>query len=120
MSEEYDYIVVGSGAGGSTVAHRLAQAGAGTVLVIERGPADDDPLHEVPKGYFHTLDGDRYTYQYRTAGIGGTDRQETWLRGKVVGGSTTVNTMVYSRGAAPDFDAVARHAGADHWGWDRC
>jgi choline dehydrogenase len=119
MTETYDYIIVGSGAGGSTLAYRLAQAGLGTVLVIEHGPDDRNPMHRVPKGFTFTLKGDRYAYHYPTEAISGTDAHETWTRGKVVGGSTTVNTMIYSRGSQLDFEALAAHARADHWGWER-
>jgi choline dehydrogenase len=119
MSDEYDYIIVGSGAGGSTLAYRLAEARLGTILVIENGPDDSDPMHHVPKGFFLTLNGDRYTYQYGTEKVPGTNKTETWLRGKVVGGSTTVNGMIYSRGGAPDFDAFAKHVRSEHWGWER-
>jgi choline dehydrogenase len=119
MTDTYDYIIVGSGAGGSTLAYRLAQAGLGTVLVIEHGPNDRNPIHRVPKGFAFTLKGDRYAYHYPTEAISGTDAHETWPRGKVVGGSTTVNSMIYSRGSEPDFEALAAHARADHWGWER-
>lgn len=117
-AETFDYIIVGSGAAGSALAYRLAQVAGTKVLVLEQGPQDRNPLHRVPKGFFFTLDGNRYADHYLTEPIAGTERQETWTRGKVVGGSTTVNGMMYSRGAQADFEALAAHAGASHWGWE--
>ena len=73
---------MGSGAGGATLAYRLARAGLGTVLVIENGPDDSDPMHRVPKGFFLTTTGDRYAYHYGTETISGTDKAETWTRGR--------------------------------------
>jgi choline dehydrogenase-like flavoprotein len=61
---------------------------------------------------------DRYAYHYPTGPIAGTDTSETWVRGKVVGGSTTINGMIYSRGARPDFEALAKHTGSRYWAWD--
>ena len=119
MISEYDYIIVGSGAGGSTLAYRLSENSRTSILVLEYGSGAGNPLHSIPKGFFFTLQGDRYTYHYPTQPIAGTTKIESWTRGKVVGGSTTVNGMMYSRGFQPDFDALAAHSGADHWAWDR-
>ncbi len=119
MPDEYDYIIVGSGAGGSTLAYRLAQGGSDKILVIEYGPPDRNPMHRIPKGFYFTLNGNRYAYHYRAEAIQGNDSPEIWTRGKVAGGSTTVNGMMYSRGSEPDFEALASHAGATHWGWPR-
>ncbi|MGW4335731.1 GMC family oxidoreductase [Rhodococcus koreensis] len=118
MADTFDYIIVGSGAAGSTLACRLAESGHDDILVVEHGVRDRNPLHRVPKGFFFTLNGDRYTYRYPTEPIPGTATAEVWTRGRVVGGSTTINGMMYSRGSTPDFEALAKHAGAAHWGWD--
>ncbi|MET7403762.1 GMC family oxidoreductase N-terminal domain-containing protein [Dactylosporangium sp. NPDC005572] len=118
MSDEYDYIIVGSGAAGSTLAFRLAQSGRNSVLVLEAGPANGNPMRRIPKGFFFTLNGDRYTYHYVTQPISGTATTEVWTRGKVTGGSTTVNGMMYSRGRRADFEALRKYTKADHWGWD--
>lgn len=118
MSDTYDYIIVGSGAAGSVLAYRLSEGGRHSVLVIENGPGFGNPLHTVPKGFFFTLDGDRYAYNYATEPIAGTETSEVWTRGKVAGGSTTVNGMIYNRGAEPEFEELAKHSGASRWGWD--
>lgn len=118
VTTEYDYIIVGSGAGGSTLAYRLASSGRARVLVLEYGAQDTDPLHQVPLAHFVTETDERYTYRYATGPVAGTDTTETWVRGRVVGGSTTVNGMIYSRGQRADFDRVAAYTGSGHWGWE--
>lgn len=116
--EAFDYLVVGSGAAGCTLAYRLARAGE-RVLVIEHGPRDTHPLHRIPKGFFFTLANERYTSRYATEPIAGTETRETWTRGRVVGGTTTINGMMWARGSAADFDDLAAATGAAHWGWAR-
>jgi choline dehydrogenase len=115
---EFDYIVVGAGAAGAVLANRLSADPKTQVLLVEYGPGDGNPLHYIPKGFFFTLNGDRYTYHYKTEVIGGSASIETWTRGKVLGGSTTVNGMMYSRGARPDFDELEKHTGSERWGWE--
>ncbi|MDQ0823785.1 choline dehydrogenase [Arthrobacter sp. V1I7] len=114
---DFDYIVVGAGAAGAVLANRLSENPKNNVLLLEYGPGDWNPLHYIPKGFFFTLNGDRYTYHYKTQPIPGTASPETWTRGKVLGGSTTVNGMMYSRGSKTDFDALEAHVGAQQWGW---
>lgn len=118
MPADFDYIIVGSGAGGSTMAYRLATTGRNSVLVLEYGDQDTDPLHRVPLAHFATEADERYAYHYATEPAAGAGRGETWIRGRVVGGSTTINAMMYSRGQRADFDHLAAHAGSGHWSWD--
>jgi choline dehydrogenase len=114
--EAWDYIVVGAGAAGSVVAGRLAAESDATVLLVEAGGSDRSPMLHVPKGFYRTLRGDRYLYRYpvRTPGPGG--RHETWLRGRVLGGSAAVNGMTWARGAPADWDGLAAR-GNPGWGW---
>jgi choline dehydrogenase len=115
---QYDYIVVGSGAAGCVLASRLSEDPAARVLVLEHGPPDWNPMHRVPKGFFFTsLRGGRYTYHYRALLAGLDGRTEVWTRGKVLGGSTTINGMMYTRGFAADFDGLVA-AGNPGWGWN--
>ncbi|WNI28727.1 GMC family oxidoreductase N-terminal domain-containing protein [Streptomyces sp. ITFR-6] len=114
---DYDYVIVGAGAAGAVLANRLSENTESQVLLLEYGPIDANPLHSIPKGFFFTLNGSRYTYHYPTQPITGGSASETWTRGKVLGGSTTVNGMMYSRGSRADFDALEKHTGAGHWGW---
>ncbi|MFH8249356.1 GMC family oxidoreductase [Microbacterium sp. B2969] len=116
-TETFDFVVVGSGAAGSVLAHRLSEGGRHSVLVIESGSSDRNPLHRVPKGFFFTLRGTRYSHHYPTEPIEGTDTRELWIRGNVVGGSTTVNGLMYLRGSKADYDLLEARTGSPRWGW---
>jgi choline dehydrogenase len=118
---EFDYIVIGAGAAGSVVAGRLAadpptRGGRPSVLLIEYGGRGWNPLLRVPKGFYYTLRGDRYLYRYPVQPGAPGGPRETWLRGKVVGGSAAVNGMMWSTGAPADWDGLAA-AGNQGWGW---
>ena len=80
------------------------------VLLVEYGGRGLDPLLTIPKGFYYTLRGDRYLYRYATK------NHEVWLRGRVLGGSTAVNGMMWMRGAPADWDGLALR-GDDGWGW---
>jgi choline dehydrogenase len=112
---EFDYIVVGAGAAGSVVAGRLAADPRSSVLLIEYGGRGWSPLLRVPKGFYYTLRGNRYLYRYPVQLAGGGPG-ETWLRGKVTGGSAAVNGMMWSTGAPADWDGLAA-GGNRGWGW---
>jgi choline dehydrogenase len=115
---EYDYIIVGAGAAGCVLAYRLTEDPSTKVLLLEFGGSDANPLHYIPKGFFFTLQGDRYLYRYPTRPFKVDGTGETWTRGKVSGGSTTVNGMMYTRGFAADYDYLVGQGNTD-WGWDR-
>ncbi len=110
-----DYIVVGTGPGGSAVVRRLIDAGH-RVTVLEAGPTDARPEIEDPLAAFALfgteVDGGLLTEPQGDAG----DRVLYMPRGRALGGTSILNGMVYARGAAADFEAWAR-AGADGWGW---
>src|ERR1700744_2938299 len=113
---EFDYVVVGAGAAGAVVAGRLAAESDASVLLVEYGGTDRNPLLHVPKGFYYTLRGDRYLYRYVTNPVAPADRPEVWLRGRVLGGSAAVNGMMWMRGAAADWDGLAGR-GNPGWSW---
>ncbi|MBM0255774.1 GMC family oxidoreductase [Micromonospora sp. 4G55] len=114
---KFDYVIVGAGAAGSVLANRLSENPSNKVLLLEYGGADINPMHYIPKGFFFTLRGERYSYHYPTQPIGPSGQIEAWTRGKVTGGSTTINGMMYTRGAPADYDAIVER-GNPGWGWD--
>jgi choline dehydrogenase-like flavoprotein len=115
---DFDYVIVGAGAAGCVLASRLSEDLGNQVLLLEYGGPDTNPLLYVPEGFYFTLRGNRYAYHYPTRPIGPGDQVEAWLRGKVLGGSTAVNGMMWTRGAAADWDGLAA-LGNPAFGWER-
>ena len=110
-------IIVGAGSAGCVLAGRLADAGWGTVLVVEAGPQDRSPWIHLPIGYGKTFYHPRLNWMYRTVSQPALDGREIYQpRGKVVGGSSSINAMVYARGQAEDFEEWER-LGNPGWGW---
>ncbi|MSP81970.1 MAG: choline dehydrogenase [Alphaproteobacteria bacterium] len=113
----YDYIVVGAGSAGCIVASRLSESGRYRVLLLEAGPSDLRFWIQTPIGYGKCFHDPRVNWMYRTEGVPGLDgRPSYWPRGKVLGGSSSINAMVYSRGQAGDFDDWEA-LGNPGWGW---
>ncbi|TMV08268.1 GMC family oxidoreductase [Arenibacterium halophilum] len=116
--ESWDYIVVGSGAAGSVVAARLSEDPGNRVLVLEAGGSDRNPLFRVPGLGFAAGAVPRYNWNFATQGIevlGG--RSMTILQGRVLGGSSSMNGMVYTRGHRAEYDRWAE-MGCEGWGFD--
>src|SRR5262245_50977406 len=115
--ETFDFIVVGAGSAGGAVAGRLTEDGRHRVLLLEAGPSDRRFWVQVPIGYGKTFYDPDVNWMYQTEpipGLGG--RTNYFPRGKVLGGSSSINAMVYSRGQAGDFDDWAA-LGNPGWGW---
>ncbi len=113
---EADYIVVGAGSGGSAVAYRLAEAGH-SVLVVEAGGSDFGPFIQMPGALSYPMNMRRYDWGFETEPephLGG--RRLACPRGRVIGGSSSINGMVYVRGHARDFDHWAE-SGASGWSY---
>ncbi|MEP5631946.1 MAG: choline dehydrogenase [Tateyamaria sp.] len=113
---EADYVIVGAGSAGCAVAYRLAEAGK-SVLVIEHGGTDAGPLIQMPAALSYPMNMARYDWGYQSEPephLGG--RRLACPRGKVIGGSSSINGMVYVRGHAMDYDHWA-DAGADGWAY---
>ena len=114
---EYDYIIVGAGSAGCVLANRLSASGRHRVLLLEAGGSDRRPWLQVPIGYGKAFYDPRVNWMYLTEPDPGLDsRQGYWPRGKVLGGSSAINAMVYVRGHPQDFDDW-QAAGNPGWGW---
>jgi len=117
MTDTYDFIIIGAGSAGSAVAYRLSESGKYTVLVLEAGGTDMNLWVQMPIGYGKAFYDARINWKYNSepeAELGG--RTTYWPRGKVMGGSSSINAMVYVRGHPQDFDDWEA-AGAKGWGW---
>ena len=114
---EYDYIVIGAGSAGCVLANRLTASGATTVLLLEAGGPDRSPWIQVPIGYGRTFNDPRFNWMYQAQPDPTLDnRSQFWPRGKVLGGSSSINAMVYVRGQPGDFDDWAA-AGNPGWSY---
>jgi len=115
---DFDYIIVGAGSAGCVLADRLSASGRDRVLVLEAGGSDDRLWIKLPIGYGRTFADAAVNWKYETEpnpGLGG--RRMYWPRGRVVGGSSSINALVYCRGMPVDFDDW-RAMGNVGWGWD--
>lgn len=113
---QYDYIIVGSGSAGSAVCYRLAAAGH-TVLVLEAGGSDWGPILQMPSALQVSMSIKRYNWDYSSIPQKNLNNREVFCpRGKVVGGSSSINGMVYVRGHARDFDSW-ESLGAHGWSY---
>lgn len=115
----YDYIVVGGGSSGCLVAGRLAMEQGARVLVIEAGPPDTSPMIRMPAGFVKLLAGEDHMWLYRSVPqdqLGG--RTPIIPQGRVLGGGSSVNAMVYIRGQAQDFEDWAEATGDEGWGYE--
>lgn len=115
---EFDYLVLGAGASGCVIANRLSESPTHRVLLVEAGGHGRSPYLQIPRLAGRLFDDPRHAWQYRTTPFGPHTAGEAWPRGRVLGGSSAVNGMVYNRGDRRDYDDLEA-LGNRGWGWDR-
>ncbi|TRD17826.1 GMC family oxidoreductase [Palleronia caenipelagi] len=114
-----DYVIVGAGSAGCVLANRLSADPQNSVVLLEAGGRDWNPWIHIPVGYFRTMHNPSVDWCYRTEpdpGLNG--RQLDWPRGKVLGGSSSLNGLLYVRGQPQDYDRW-QQMGNPGWGWDQ-
>ena len=120
-STSFDYVIVGAGSAGCVLANKLSEVAANRVLIIEAGPMDRDLMIHMPAGVYRAYKDPKINWNYVTEDEPHLfDRQVDMPRGKVVGGSSSINSMVYMRGHPLDYDRWASEHNLDHWRYANC
>jgi choline dehydrogenase len=115
---EFDYIIVGAGSAGCVLANRLSADPRNRVLLLEAGGKDDYIWIRIPVGYLYCMGNPRTDWGFKTQAVPGLNgRALNYPRGRVLGGCSSINGMIYMRGQARDYDRW-RQLGNTGWGWD--
>ena len=117
-SAAFDYVIIGGGTAGCLLASRLSAEPRNRVLLLEAGKADRYPWIHIPVGYLYCIGNPRTDWLYHTEPDAGlNNRVQRYPRGKVLGGCSSINGMIYMRGQARDYDGWAKTTGEDSWAW---
>ena len=117
----YDYIIVGAGSAGCVLANRLSEDGTYSVLVLEAGPMDRNPLIHIPAAVFKVFKNPKLNWNFMTEGEPETSNRSIEMpRGKVIGGSSSINSMVYMRGHPLDYDRWGNDFNLPKWSYAQC
>ena len=121
MKTEYDYIIIGAGSAGSTLAYRLGEDPDTQILVLEAGPLDHNLFIHMPSGFAYPMANPRYTWMYQSEPEPFLNQRRVHCpRGKTIGGSSSINGMVYIRGNAEDYNGWASTYGLPDWSYAHC
>jgi len=119
FDQTFDYIIVGAGSAGCVLANRLSSNPNLRVLLIDAGPKDAYPWIHIPVGYLYCINNPKTDWLFKTSNQSGlNNRSLIYPRGKVLGGSSSINGMIYMRGQAEDYNVWAEMTGDLSWGWN--
>jgi len=119
QTNTYDYIIIGAGSAGCMLAKRLTENPAKKVLLIEAGKSDNYIWIHIPVGYLYCIDNPRADWRFKTAAEKGLNgRSLIYPRGRVLGGCSSINGMIYMRGQVGDYDSWVQATGDDAWSWN--
>ena len=117
-AESYDYIVTGAGSAGCAVAARLSETGRHRVLLLEAGGRDSSPWVHIPVGYYRLFTHETYNWRFESEPVAGLNGRTSYQpRGRMLGGTSSLNGMVYMRGTAADYDGW-RQLGCVGWDYE--
>ncbi|MBT3456649.1 MAG: choline dehydrogenase, partial [Thiotrichales bacterium] len=119
--DNYDYVIVGAGSAGCVLANKLGEDKKHKILVLEAGPMDYNLMIHIPAGVYKAYRNPKINWNYLTEDEPELfDRNIPVPRGKVVGGSSSINSMVYMRGHPLDYDRWQSECGLKGWSYDQC